>query len=161
MTSNQKKKAIVFLGLCVFITTLFAASLSQLELQPGLPSPLLEGDHIVIPDTAQAERINLSVFPFILRLVGILLAINLLVMLFSVIMGMGWKKLVRILREFSLIIGIFIVLILVSSLLRSLPGQPARLFPASTPVEPPIFTPADSPDVRDYSLFFQSISALY
>lgn len=145
MTSNQKKKAMVFLGLCVFITALFAASLSQMELQPGLPSPLLEGDRIVVPDTARADPINPSVFPFILRLLGILLAIYLLVTLFSVIMGMGWKKLVRILREFSLILGVFIVLILVLSLLRSLPGQPARRLPATTPSEPLIFSPADSP----------------
>ena len=69
----------VFLGLCVFITALFAASLSHMEFQPGLPSPLLESDRIVVPDTARADPINLSVFPLILRLVGILLAIYLLI----------------------------------------------------------------------------------
>ncbi len=145
MTSIQKKKAMVFLGLCIFITALIAACLSDMELHPGLPSPLLEGAHIAVPATVSADPINQSVFPFILRLIGILLAIYLLVTLFSVIIGMGWKKLVRILREFSLIIAVFIVLILVLSLLRSLPGQPSSLLPAPATTEPPIFTSPDSP----------------
>jgi len=66
MTSDQKKKAIVFTGLAVLITALFAASLSQMEFKPGLPIPLLEGYHIKILDYAQSDRINLSISPIIL-----------------------------------------------------------------------------------------------
>ena len=125
MTSNQQKLALIFLGLSVFITALLAASLSQMELKPGLPAPFLEGYQIVLPEYDQSDDITLEVFPFILRFLGILFSLYLMVMLYKVIMGMRLRKLLGSLREFILIIGGFLLLIVGIFLLQNLPGQPA------------------------------------
>jgi len=144
MTSNQKKKAIVFMGLSVLITALFATTLSQMELKPGLPPVLLEGYHIIVPEYAQSDRINLSISPFILRLLGILLSFYLLVIFYNAIMGMRWKKLPGILSEFILIFGGFLILILSIFLLQRLSGQTAALTSRMIPIEPPFAIPVES-----------------
>jgi hypothetical protein len=144
MTSNQKKKAIVFMGLFVLITALFAASLSQMELQPGLPPVLLEGYHIVVPEYAQSDLINLSISPFTLRLLGILFTLFLLIMLYTAIMGIRLKKLFGILVEFILIISRFMILILSIFLLHSLSGQPAAHTSGMIPSKPVFAIPAEA-----------------
>jgi Domain of unknown function (DUF4129) len=141
MTSDQKKKAMVFMGLCVIITALLAASLSQMKLQPGLPSPSLEGFRILVPVSARSDPVNLPAFPFILRFLGILLVLYFLGTLFILILGVGRKKLLRTLLEISSAIGIFVILILVLFLLRN----PAKAPSAPMLIELPIFSQADSP----------------
>lgn len=143
MTSNQKKKAMVFLGLCVLITAVLAISLSQMELQPGLPSPLLEGYHILVPEYAQSDGTDPSIFPLILRLLGILLAFYLLLVLYRAIMGIR-KTLMGILREFILIFGVFLLLILGIFLLQNVSGQPAALTVRMNPIESPLAFRAES-----------------
>ncbi len=134
-----------FLGLCVIITAIFATSLSQMELEPGQPSPFLEGYHLSTPGSIRSDPINLSVFPLFLRIAGMISALYLLVALYSVVMGIGWKKLLRALRDFSLIIAVFALVMLVVFLLQRLPGQPARTVSAPPLLEPPVYTQADSP----------------
>ena len=92
MTSNQKRRAIIVLGLSVLVTILFATSLSQMEIKPGLPAPLLEGYHFIVPKSDVSSRIDLPVLTFILRILGITSCIYLLVMLYRIIMGMRLKS---------------------------------------------------------------------
>jgi hypothetical protein len=127
MTSNQKKNAMVFLGVSILITVLLAANLSQMELKPGLPAPLLEGYHIIVPEVGQ--RLSFPTLPFILKLLGIVSVIYLLVILFKAIMGLRLKKIAGILSEFILIVGGFLILILGIFLLQKLPGQPTAPTP--------------------------------
>jgi hypothetical protein len=127
MTSNQKKNAMVFLGVSILITVLLAANLSQMELKPGLPAPLLEGYHIIVPEVGQ--RLSFPTLPFILKLLGIVSVIYLLVILFKAIMGMRLKKFPGILSEFILIVGGFLILILGIFLLQKLPGHPTAPTP--------------------------------
>lgn len=145
MTSGQKNKALVFLGLCVLMTTLLAASLSQMDLQPGLPPPLLESNHAPASEAVQTDREYPFSFPFVLRLLGILVAVYISIMLFSFTMGIGWKKLLRILRNISLILGVFMLLFVLLFLMRNLPGKPAKLPLMPVNIDPLIFTRADEP----------------
>lgn len=128
----------VFLGLAILITALLAISLSQMELQPGMPAPLLEGYRIIVPEYSQTDPINLSVFHFILRLLGVLSVLYLLLILYRVIMGTSWKKLLRIMAQFSLILGAFLLLILGIFLLRNISSQSAKLTASTNPIGPPL-----------------------
>ncbi len=145
MTGDQKKKAIIYLGLCGLMMILFSISLSQMQLQPGLPSPLLEGSHIVVTGSSQSRLINLPVVTFVLQLAGIVFALYLLAALYSAIMGMSWKKLFKMLKQFGLIIAVLFIITLALSLMRSLPDQPGGQISAPAANEPPVFTTVDSP----------------
>ncbi len=144
MTRIQKRKLVIYLGLGMLVTVVFAAALPQMELQPGLPAPRLEGYHIVLPETESPTSVDLSTFPFVLRLIGMVASIYLLVALFLAIMGTGTKTLIRKLRELSLIAGIFVLIVLALLLLQHLPAQPARLVTRPTPSPPYMFSPADT-----------------
>lgn len=145
MTDIQKRKALLILGLCVMLIALIAMSISQIHLEPGLPSPLLVGSHIVISEMAQSQLIDLPILTFILRLAGIVFALYLLMALYTGILGISWKKLLKMLKEFSLILAMLIILLLVLSLFRSVAGQPNKLVSPPAEINPPAFTAVDSP----------------
>ncbi len=145
MTINQKRKVALFLGLSLIVTAVFAISLSQMHLEPGQPSPLLEGSHIVVTQTSQSRLINLPIFTFILQLAGVVIALYLLAALFSAIMGMSWKKQFKMLKQFILVIAVLTILILALSLLRGLPGKSQGQISALPENNPPVFTTVDSP----------------
>jgi hypothetical protein len=144
MTNKGKQKILIFLGLALLLTAVLAASLSQIELKPGLPPPAWEGGRIILPEYAASNRINLQINPFILRLLGILLAAFVLVVLYSLVMGTDWKKLLSNLREFVLILSGFIIIILFIYFLANSFIQTAPRLPLPAPSEPPLTAPVRS-----------------
>jgi len=140
MTRANKKKALLILGIAVLVTAGLAVSLSQMELHPGLPSPILEGGHIIVAEPAQSGQVGLPFLSLVLRFIGILGALYLLVVLYQALMGAGWKNLTRTLIGFIVLLGVLLILIAVLSLLRTSPSQPGTLSPTPVPIAPSFTT---------------------
>ena len=61
MTGNTKRKILILLGLVMIITMIIAASLPQLELQPGMPPPKLQGGQVVVASTKEEPSIAVPI----------------------------------------------------------------------------------------------------
>lgn len=134
MSRKNKQNALIFLGLVVLMTALLATSLSQMEFQPGMPLPALEGREVVIPESAQSRSATLPTNSLLLPILGIILASFLLVMLYRWIMGSTRKDLPK---AFLILLGIISILILISYMLPSFSGET---------VKPPIPSPSPTFD---------------
>ena len=64
MTYSTKRKALILLGLIMIITVIIAASLPQLELQPGMPLPRLENDQVVLAPIEEEPLVAISINEF-------------------------------------------------------------------------------------------------
>ena len=58
MTSNSRRDTLILLGVVMIVTMMIAASLSQLELKPGMPLPEVENGQVV---AGPVERQGLAV----------------------------------------------------------------------------------------------------
>jgi hypothetical protein len=134
---KNKRNALIFLGLAVLLTVLLAGSLSQVEFQPGLPPPVLQGRNLILPEAPQPLIPVQSTNYFRIYLVGIILAIYLLVMLFRWIMGLSRKDL---LKSFLILLGIISIAILISYLIPNI-SVDTHGMPVPTPLPPPEPTP--------------------
>jgi len=61
MTGSAKQKTLILLGWVVIITVILSASLSQLELGPGLPLPSLDNGQVVIAPEEQEQAVLLPI----------------------------------------------------------------------------------------------------
>jgi hypothetical protein len=133
MSRNTKRKAIILLFLALLMTALFAASLTQLEFQPGMPLPRLENNSVVAAPVDQEPPLIIPVNEFAVVVFGLILTVLIIYILYNVLRGVDWKSLPALLRPLlmiSLVICAFIFLILL------LPGVPG-----ANPVEIPLPTP--------------------
>jgi hypothetical protein len=64
MTETNKKKLLIFVGFVALATAFVAASLSQMQLKPGLPLPSVEGGKLVASsiETVPTAQITISAF---------------------------------------------------------------------------------------------------
>lgn len=134
---KNKRNALIFLGLAILLTVLLAGSLSQVEFQPGLPPPVLQGRNLVLPEAPQPLAPVQSADYFRIYLVGIILAVYLLVMFFRWIMGLARKDL---LKSLLILLGIIIIAILISYLIPNISVDTLGL-PVPTPLPSPEPTP--------------------
>jgi hypothetical protein len=147
MTSKSKPNALIYMMIVNLGTILLAAGLPQMELKQGLPALSYAGGHITIPENTISSRLNMDIYPFILRLFGILAAVSLIAILGLFLTGKGWKKVLERFRAYVLFVGGILIVILAVYLLRSLSLGPAELLPRPTPPEPLLATPLGSPPV--------------
>ena len=117
MIGSAKRNSLILLGLVMMITLMIAASLPQLELQPGMPLPKLENDQVVIPPAEAQPTGTMSVNKFILVFVALLVAGLMLHMLYKLLRGARWKDIASIIEPMlviSLIVSglIFLILLL-------------------------------------------------
>lgn len=116
MTYSTKRKALILLGLVMFITVIIAASLPQLELQPGMPLPQLENDQVVLaPPIEEEPMVAVSINEFFKVLFALLLAGSILYMIYRMLRGVSWRSLgpyIQPLMVVSLIAAIIIFLIM-------------------------------------------------
>jgi hypothetical protein len=122
---------------------IIAASLPQLELQPGMPLPKLEDNRVVIePDEAGSSGI-IPVDEFILIFVLLLAAGSILYALFKALRGANWKDITTFIWQ------MLVILLIISGflfLITMLPGSrgsiameqplPTRMPPVSSPLGP-------------------------
>jgi hypothetical protein len=134
MTGNTKRKALILFGLVMIFTAIIAASLPQLELQPGMPLPRLENNQVVIVPTEEKPLVVASVNEFVKALFILFVAGAMLYVTYKLLRGANWKDLATLTRPLvaiGLIMGVFLFVIML------IPNSVD-----SVPVELPIPTPA-------------------
>jgi hypothetical protein len=140
MTGSVKQKALILLGLVMIITAMIAASLPQLELQPGMPLPQMENSQVVIPPSQTEPFEAISVNKFFIVFFVILVAGSILYALYKLLRGAEWKNLAAVIWPvlvISLIVGGFVFLIM---LLPKSESSVAIELPMPTP-EPLVTSP--------------------
>ena len=144
MTGNVKHKTLVFLGLVTIITIIIAVSLPQLEFQPGMPLPKLEGDQVVIPPVEAEPSETVSADKFITALALLIAAASVLHMIYRLLRGAKQKNLIAFIWQalvVGLILGGFVFLIMLmprseSSTAVELPVPPTPEPPVAAPLGP-------------------------
>src|SRR5512145_1030590 len=91
MTGSTKQKTLLLLGLVMLITMLIAASLPQLELQPGMPLPRFEQSQVVVAPVEEEEFVTISISKFILIFFALILAGSMLYVLYRIFKGADRK----------------------------------------------------------------------
>jgi len=134
MIGSAKRNSLILLGLVMMITMMIAASLPQLELQPGMPLPKLENDQVVIPPAEAQPTGTMSVNKFILVLVALLVAGLMLHMLYKLLRGARWKDIASIIEPMLVISLIVSGLIFLIMLLPRSEGSIVMEQPVPSPV---------------------------
>jgi hypothetical protein len=135
MISSTKHKALIFLGLVMLVTVIIAASLPQLELQPGMPLPRLENDQVVLAPIEEEPLMAISISEFFKVLFALALAGSILYVIYKMIKSSHWKD-----------IGFYIQPIMVVSLIAAIVIFLIMLLPKTQndlPMEMPL--PTDTP----------------
>ena len=133
MTYSAKRKALIFLGLVMVITMIIAASLPQLQLQPGMPLPSLSNGQVKAAQAKEDQFVFMSANQFIVILIGLIVAITTLYSMYKLLRGADWKNIVATARS-MLFISLLVCGILL--LIMMIPGSES-----STQVEMPPQTP--------------------
>ena len=93
MTYNTKRKALALLGVIILVTMIVAASLPQLELQPGMPLPSMENGQMVLAPIEEEPLIVISISEFFKVLFSLVLAGSILYVIYRILKGVGWRDL--------------------------------------------------------------------
>jgi hypothetical protein len=139
MTGSTKRKTLILFGLITFIVMIIAASLPQLEFQPGMPLPSLQHGQVIAPKN-EDEIVSISVNQFFVVLVTVMLVGAILYSTYKLLTGADWKILFSILAICMIFIAL-ISLVLLSS--NSANYTSALEVPVSTP-EPVATSPLGS-----------------
>jgi hypothetical protein len=141
MTGNAKKKILVLLGLVMIITVIIAASLPQLELQPGLPLPDIENNLVVIPPGDLVPSVTLQVSELVKVLLALICTGIILYYIYKLIRNVGWSNMRSYIKPFiviALIIDIIIFLIMQLPAPQSDPQMELPLPMYTPPVRSPL-----------------------
>jgi len=120
MTYSTKRKALILLGLVTLVTVIIAASLPQLEHQPGMPLPEMKNGQVILAPTKAKPMVFISVNEFVKILLAIILTGAILYLIYKLIRGSDWKNLGSYIQPIivvSVIVGaiIFVILLLPKS----------------------------------------------
>jgi hypothetical protein len=141
MTGSTKYKILILLGLVTIITMIIAASLSQLELQPGMPLPKLQDNNVVAPSIeAEPFAAAISINKFIIIFFALILAGSILYMMYKLIRGADWKEIAAF---FRMMVVISLLVSGVAFLIMLLPKSESSMvmeMPIPTP-EPVVTSP--------------------
>jgi hypothetical protein len=94
MNDDTKRKALVWLGLVMALVIIVAASLSQLDLQPGMPFPKLDGNQeIVLAPVVETEPSrSIPLNRFLIIFIAIFATGTVLYALYRLLRGAVWKE---------------------------------------------------------------------
>ncbi len=81
------------LGLVMLVTVIIAASLPELELQPGMPRPSVENGQVVLAPIEEEPLVTISVNEFFKILFALILAGSILYLFYKLIKGSDWREL--------------------------------------------------------------------
>jgi hypothetical protein len=140
MTSYLKRKTLFLFGLVILIMVMIAASLPNLELQPGMPLPSLEDNRVVVVQAEEQPLEAVSINTFFIVLVVLMLVGTMLYALYKLLRGADRKSIFVLIRS-MFVVGL--VTISVSYLILLLPkseiSAPAELLLPTA--EPPVTAP--------------------
>lgn len=140
MTGSVKRKVLIWLGVVMLITMIIAASLSNMEFQPGMPLPRLESNQVVMMPVEDEPLEAIPVNKFFIILVALILAGSMLYALYKFIQGSDWESIAVFIRSMFVV---SLVMLGVSFLIMMLPRSEISVpdeLPLPTP-EPPITSP--------------------
>ena len=143
MTGSVKRKALILLGLVMLITVMIAASLSQLELRPGMPLPRVDNSQVVIAPEAQEVPVAFPVSEVLKVLFALVLAVSMVYAIYRIIRNLGWvnvRSYVQTIMVIILIVGSIIFLIMLlprtrDTLFMEFP-TPTQIPPVTSPLGP-------------------------
>jgi hypothetical protein len=139
MTGSTKRKALFLVALIMLITMVIAASLPQLELQPGMPLPEVNHGQVVAAPAAEEPPFPvISINKFALILAILLFTGAVLYWTYQLLRGATWKSASESLRFILIVAAIlFGFLFMIMLLPRSSSNLPAELPP---PIPEPVIT---------------------
>lgn len=117
MKDDTKRKSLILLGLVTVLIIIIAASLSQLELQPGMPLPKLENNQkiVVAPPVGIEPLTSIPLNKFFIIFVALLAAGLILYAVYRLLRGAEWQDIWAFIWPMviiSLLISGFLFLIL-------------------------------------------------
>ena len=133
MTGNTKRKTFFLLGVVILITIMIAASLPQLEFQPGMPAPRLENGQVVAAPAEEGQFISISAPKFILVFIVLILTVVTLYSMVQLFRGADWKSISDVLRPILITSGVVGCIIFLSMLLPTADSFTPVGIPVSTP----------------------------
>ncbi|HLO34363.1 MAG TPA: DUF4129 domain-containing protein [Anaerolineales bacterium] len=136
MTSSTKRKTLILLGLVMTITVIIAASLSQLELRPGMPLPSIEHGQVVISPEEQERSAAFPVSELLKVLFALILAVSTFYVVYRMIRGIGWVNVGSYIQAIIVIILIAGSLIFLIMLLPKTQNSLSMELPSPTPMSP-------------------------
>ena len=140
MTSNSRRDTLILLGVVMIVTMMIAASLSQLELKPGMPLPEVENGQVVAGPVERQGLAVISVSKFLTVFFSLVFAGLILYIVYRMIKGAEWKALLSYIPatlfiSLLVMLAIFIIMLIPKS---SDVASVAVPLPTSTP---PVRTP--------------------
>ena len=103
MTGSVKRRLLIFFGLALVATVLIAASLSQLQLQPGIPLPDFQNGNVLITAEDAQKPVAIQVSEFVKFLFVLLLAASMLYVTGKLLKGTRWKDLMTFIKPVMII----------------------------------------------------------
>jgi hypothetical protein len=143
MTDQNKRKALILLGLVMISTMIIAASLSQLDLKPGMPPPKFENNQVVIPTVEKVPSETISINKLIIGFLILISAGAILYGIYIFIKGAKWKDLTDYLKP-MFVISLVIISILYFILFLPKSVKPDILELPGPTAETPITAPLGS-----------------
>jgi len=140
MTGSARRNSLILLVVVTIITMIIAASLPQLELQPGMPLPKLEDNRVVIAPVGTGPLETVPVDEFILKFVLLIAAGSLLHALYKALRGAKWKDLTSFIWPTFVIILIIIGFLFLIMMLPRSEGPIVMEQPLPT-LAPPVRSP--------------------
>jgi Domain of unknown function (DUF4129) len=143
MTGSAKRNTLILLGLTMIITVIIAASLPQLNLQPGMPVPRFENSQVVLAPIEEEPLVALSINEFFKVLFILALAVSFLYVIYRMAKGVGWASVryfLQLIMVISMVAGSLIFLIMLLPKTQStLPMEmpiPTYAPPVTSPLGP-------------------------
>ena len=140
MTSNSRRDTLILLGVVMIVTMMIAASLSQLELKPGMPLPEVENGQVVAGPVERQGLAVISVSKFLTVFFSLVFAGLILYIVYRMIKGAEWKALLSYIPA-TLFISLLVMLtIFIIMLIPKSSDVASVAVPLPTPT-PPVRTP--------------------
>ena len=139
MTASVKQKALIAIGLAMIFIIFIAASLPQLELQPGLPLPRLVNDQVVAIPLDKQPVVAISVYEFFKVFFILVLVVSSIYLFYKLTTSVSWKEFrstIQLVLVVSLLIsgGLFVMILLLTKPESSIEAE--IIIPTATPTSP-------------------------
>ena len=138
MTGSAKRQTLIFLGLVMIITVIIAASLPQLDLQPGMPLPSVEKSELVIPPGELQLSPTYQISPFVMVLLALICAELVLFLIYKMARSIGWVNVQPFIQPIMVILLIAGSIVFLIFLAPKTLDTPAMELPI--PTEKPVIT---------------------